>query len=72
MADLQEDPAVPSDDPREMGTGAGYPGEHPGEVAHDSEGRNPERDADDPDAPAVSSPEKGDPEQATGNPDAAG
>jgi hypothetical protein len=72
MDEREEDPAVPTDDPRDTGTGAGYAEEHPKEVADDPEGRDPERDAQEPDAPSVSSDEEGDAGQATGNPDAAG
>lgn len=72
----RDDAAMPTEDPRETGsTGAGYAEESPEEVTGgdgDGDGEPPERDAEEPDAPGVSSPEEGDPGQATGNPGAAG
>ena len=71
--DEREDEAIPTDDPRGTSTGGGYPEESPGEVAGGGdEHAGPERDVDSPDAPDVSSPQESDPEQATGNPGAAG
>jgi hypothetical protein len=62
-----------TDDPREADTGAGYPEEEP-EGAGEATQREvpPEREKGKADAPSVSSAHEGDPEEATGNPDAAG
>jgi hypothetical protein len=73
MADQEEDPAVPTDDPRQMGMAEGYPEENPeATTGGGDEGQGPERHADNPDAPSVSSDDEGDAGQATGNPNAAG
>jgi hypothetical protein len=66
---MEEREPFPTDDSREKGTGAGHPEESPEEV---SGGKDESHGAERPDAPGVSSPEEGDPGQATGNPGAAG
>jgi hypothetical protein len=73
MDEHRDEPAMPTDDPRQTGMAEGYPEENPKEVTGGGEsGQGPERHVDNPDAPGVSSPEEGDAGQATGNPNAAG
>jgi len=64
-----------SDDPRDADTGAGYPEEEPGGAGEATQRETPperEKGSAGSDAPSTSSEHEGDPEQATGNPDAAG
>ena len=60
-------------DPRDISTGQGYPEQQPdGASPIEGRDRGPESDVDRPRAPETTSPEEGDPGQATGNPSAAG
>lgn len=64
-----------SEDPRETDTGAGYPEEEPegaGEATQREVPPESEKGEGGSDAPSVSSTHEGGPEEATGNPDAAG
>lgn len=64
-----------SHDPRDVDTGAGYPEEEPEGAGEATQRESPperEKGGGGADAPSVTSPDEGDPEQATGNPGAAG
>ena len=69
---MEREPDI-TQDPRDISTGQGYPEQQP-EGASPVEGRDrgPESDVGRPSAPETSSPEEGNPGQATGNPGAAG
>jgi len=69
---MEEREPNPSEDPREQDQGSGgYPEEHPGgDPGSGGAGGQDERDTSG--APDTSSPNEGDPDQATGNRDAAG
>jgi hypothetical protein len=75
MSDQQDDPATPTEDPRQTGMGDQMPEENPeGQGADGGERQGPERGAGGAQAPDTSrdgGPE-GDPGKATGNPNAAG
>ena len=58
-----------SRDPRDRDVGAGYPEEQPGGA---QPGEQRDEESGDPGAPGTSSPQDGEPGQATGNPGAAG
>jgi hypothetical protein len=67
---MEEREPNPSEDPREQEHGqGGYPESGPGGQPGSGGGQD-ERDTSG--APDTSSPNEGDPDQATGNPDAAG
>jgi hypothetical protein len=68
---MEEREPNPSEDPREQEqSGAGYPEEQPGGAPGGGAGGQDESDTSG--APSPSSPNEGDADQATGNPDAAG
>ena len=69
---MEREPDI-TQDPRDISTGQGYPEQQPG-GASPREGRElgPESDVGRSPAPETTSPEEGDPGQATGNPAAAG
>ncbi len=61
------------EDPRDADTGAGYPEEEPGGAGEATQRETPperEKGVGGADAPSTSSADEGDPEQATGNPEA--
>lgn len=70
---MSDQSSTPSEDPREQGTGQGYP-ETDREDATPREGTDegPEAGTGETPAPDTSGDHEGDPGQATGNPDAAG
>jgi hypothetical protein len=70
---MSDQSATPSEDPRDQGTGQGYP-ESNQEEATPREGteEGPAAGTDESPAPDTTSDDEGDAQQATGNPDAAG
>jgi hypothetical protein len=69
----EERAPFPTDDPRQKGTGDQYPEENPeGQAPAEGAEQGPSSGTGDTPAPSTSSPQDGDPGQATGNPRAAG
>jgi hypothetical protein len=68
----ERDPAQPTDEPRRKAVGDQLPEEAPEDHVDRPQPGRPGTGADHAAAPSTSSPEEGDPQQATGNPHAAG
>lgn len=70
---MSDEQGWPTEDPRQQGTGQGLPESNPAETTpRDGTESGPAAVNAEPDAPDTSSDEDSDPDQATGNPNAAG